>query len=290
MRISVIIPSYNRSEPLQACLSALAVEFPADAEVIVVSDGGDQAKFPDLERFNDRLNLVVIHAEHGGPAHARNVALEQARGVIVAFIDDDCLPEPGWLEFVASAVGSDPDLAVGGKTINGLPDNICAVAAQLVLDLAERDQQNRNYPAFFYPSNNLAFPSAALRSIGGFDTRFRTSEDRDLCRRWLKSGRRLEKAPAAVLYHAPDMNLAGFWRKYVTYGEGAARFHEDPGESWNLTFAYHFRIPSLLLQEFREGSYRHPFRLALMMVLWEFANLVGFIKGRFHRRNSQTVR
>lgn len=289
MRISVIIPSYNRSEPLLACLSALAVDFPADAEVIVVSDGGDRAKFPDLARFQDRLNLVVIHTENGGPAHARNVGLERVRAPLVAFLDDDCLTEPGWIESIAAAVNGAPDLAVGGKTKNGLPDNICAVAAQLVLDLAERDQRNRNYPPFFYPSNNLAFPSTALRAIGGFDTRFRTSEDRDLCRRWLKSGHRLEKAPGAVLYHAPAMSLVDFWRKYVTYGEGAARFHEDPGESWNQTFAYHFRIPGLVLQEFREGSYRHPFRLALMMVFWEFANLVGFIKGRFHQRGSGTA-
>jgi GT2 family glycosyltransferase len=259
----------------------LSEDFPPDAEVIVVSDGGDPQHFPDLGQFKDQLNLTVIHAEHGGPASARNHGLAEVKAPVVLFLDDDCLAEAGWVEAIAAAVQFEPPRAVGGKTLNGLPENPYATAAQLILDLVERDQQARDYPAFFFPSNNIAFPTQALRQLGGFDTSFRTSEDRELCRRWMQAGYELTKAPGAVLRHAPDLNFARFWSTYSSYGEGAAHFHRDSEEGWGNTIAYHFRIPSLLAAEFRENPQLDRMQITLLIVAWEFANLAGYIKGVF---------
>lgn len=250
----------------------------------MVSDGGDQKRFPDLGQFKDQLKLTVIHAEHGGPASARNHGLAVVKAPLVLFLDDDCLPEAGWVEAIAAAVQLDPPRAVGGKTLNGLPENSYATAAQLILDLVERDQQARSYPAFFFPSNNIAFPTQALRQLGGFDVNFRTSEDRELCRRWLQAGYSLIKAPEAVLKHSPDLNFARFWSTYSSYGEGAAQFHQAPEEDWGNIFAYHFRIPSLLAAEFRENPHLGRMRITLLIVAWEFANLAGYIKGIFRPR------
>jgi GT2 family glycosyltransferase len=282
MRISIVIPTLNREEPLQACLEALNVCFPADAEVIVVSDGGDPESFPDLQRFREKLNLKVIHAEHGGPASARNHGLQVVSAPVVLFLDDDCVPDPDWVETMAAAVKQDPPVAAGGKTLNGLPDNLYAVTSQLILDLAEHDRIIRNYPVFYFPSNNIAFPTLALRKLGGFDVKYRTSEDRELCRRWLQAGHQLVEVPEGVLKHAPDLNFSRFWIKYSSYGEGAALFHQDPDEDWGLTFAYHARIPALLTAEFRQSRPPRRLGICLLILAWEFANLVGYIKGRFN--------
>jgi len=283
MRISVVVPTFNRPQQLKKCLQGLNVDFPGDAEVIVVSDGGDRALFPDMSTFASQLNLKVIHADHGGPAAARNIGLAEVRAPIVLFLDDDCIPEPGWVEQMTSSVSLNPPVAAGGRTVNGIPDCVYAKTFQLILDLVERDRQNRHYPEFFFSSNNIGFPTSALRAIGGFDSSYLTSEDRELCRRWKHSGYELKTNPDAILAHAPRMDFKRFWRKYVAYGEGAARFHNDADENWNLTFAYHFRIPKLLWSEMSEKKLNKRFRICLLVLVWEVANLVGFLKGRLKR-------
>lgn len=279
LRVSIVIPTRNRPAQLKACLRALSLSFPADAEVIVVSDGGDQDLFPDLSEVRDIMNLSVLDVPHGGPAQARNRGLEVAGGEVVAFIDDDCVPEPEWLERLAAAVRLDPPVAAGGRTRNGLPSNPYAVTAQLVLDLAEKDQERRHYGPLFFPSNNLAFPTDPLRRLGGFNPEFRTAEDRELCRRWLGADYTLVRAPDAVLSHVPDLDLTRFWRKFVAYGEGAARFHREAGREWKRdTFAFHLRVPMLAARVASEQRLGRRGALAALVVLWEVANLFGFVK------------
>lgn len=279
-QISVVIPTFNRPKQLKKCLQGLSVNFPGHAEVIVVSDGGDRDLFPDLSTFASRLNLKVIHADHGGPAAARNIGLAEVQAPIVLYLDDDCIPESGWLDQLSSSVSLDPPVAAGGRTVNGIPDCVYAETFQLILDLVDRDRQTRNYPVFFLSSNNMGFPTEALRAIGGFDSNYQTSEDRELCRRWKRSGYELIINPDAILAHSPRLDLKRFWRKYVGYGEGAAKFHKDTDEDWGLTFAYHFRIPKLLWAEMSEKKLKKRFRICLLVLVWEVANLAGFLKGR----------
>src|SRR5262245_42931178 len=129
VRISVVIPTLDRPGPLTACLTALAAGFPADAETIVVSDGGRSDPGPVVAPFAESLRLRLLGIEHAGPAAARNRGLEAARGEIVAFTDDDCRPQPGWLAALAGGVTVSPPRAVGGTTYNGLPGNVYADAA-----------------------------------------------------------------------------------------------------------------------------------------------------------------
>jgi GT2 family glycosyltransferase len=285
--ISVVIPTYNRWDRLLDCLEALSVDFSAEssenflseAEVIVVSDGGDREHMPDLGRFEASLALRVIHAEHAGPGAARNQGLAAARGRLVAFTDDDCLPQPGWLRAFVDASMRHPDAGLGGRTVNGLPDNVYSEAAQMVLDLVEMDQVRRNYPAFFFASNNIAFPTGKLHALGGFDPDYRTSEDRELCRRWRRQGWELVKVEGARVAHAPMLDFRSFWAKISHYGEGAARFHKDPSEGWRKTLAWHLRMPALAWLYLRTNRPRRPLALIGLLMLWEVANLHGFVKG-----------
>lgn len=290
-KLSIVIPTFDRGGRLQSCLSALSEGFPNDAEVIVVSDGGNLAIFPDLSRFKKSLNLRVVHIPHGGPASARNHGLELASAPIIAFIDDDCLPQPGWVEHVQAKVCNNPPTAAGGKTINGLPGNICAVASQLVLDIVEQYQLQNNATAHFYPSNNLAFPTGALREIGGFNVAFRTSEDRELCRRWLQSGFLLKKSTNAVLAHAPSLNLISYFRQYVSYGQGAERFHATSENAWcrqNLMF--HIQVPALALAVMSEQKLKRRVSLCALLLVWECANLAGYLKQKYQRISLRWVK
>jgi len=290
-RISLVIPTFNRADQLVACLQSLSRDFPADGEVIIVSDGGDRDQFPELHQFQDVLNLTVMHVEHRGPSHARNQGLERVRAPIVLFLDDDCLVQPGWLERLAASVSLAPPIAAAGKTLNGLPESVCASTEQLILDISELNQHLRNEEPLYYPSNNIAFPVAQLRQLGGFDTNFRTSEDRELCRRWSRAGYRMVKATDAVIKHAPRSNLTRFWRKYVAYGEGAARFHEASPENWfRESVAYHLCIPGLAARQIKQHRLKRGTRIFALLALWEIATVVGYLRHKWARCKFRRIR
>ena len=281
VRISVVIPTLDRPGPLTACLAALEPGFPPDAETIVVADGGSHELDPVVAPFVAPLRLRLLQTANGGPAAARNRGLAVARGEIVAFTDDDCRPQPGWLAALASGVATSPPRAVGGTTHNGLPANACADAAQLVLNLLSRHDRELVRRERFLPSNNFAFPTEALRRIGGFDERFRTAEDRELCRRWAAAGYELGRVPSAVVEHDSRLNLARFAGKFFAYGRGAARFHGSGGNAGLIQSAgFHLRLPALLMPELRRRGPVRGAAVVALLVLWEAANLVGYAAER----------
>jgi GT2 family glycosyltransferase len=225
---SVVVPTYRRPEPLAACLRSLAaLDYPRDHfEVIVVDDGGGAPPTSGSEAVPAALDVRVIAQPHAGPATARNTGAARARGDYLAFTDDDCMPEAGWLRALAARVVAGADQAIGGRTVNALADNSYASATQLLLDYLYEWQAEHGGAAFF-ASNNLAVPAALFRTRGGFDTGFplAAGEDREFCHRWARSGGRLVYAPDAVVRHRHHLTLAGFWRQHVNYGRGALRFH-----------------------------------------------------------------
>lgn len=284
IRVSVIIPTLDRPGPLAACLAAIAVSFPADAETIVVSDGGVIDLNPIVQPYRESLRLRLISVPNGGPAAARNHGLAAARGAIVAFTDDDCRPRAGWLASLADGVSIDPPRAVGGSTFNGLLDNIYAVTAQLVLLLLSRYDRARTGAELLLPSNNFAFPTGPLRHLGGFDARFRTAEDRELCRRWSQAGFALTRVPEAIVDHHEQMGLLSFLSKFSNYGRGAARFHSTATKpSIRQSLGFHLHLPALVLPELRRAGLPRGAAIGALLCLWELANLVGYLRQRLQR-------
>src|SRR5690349_1600870 len=135
MRFSIIIPTYNRPQPLRHCLIALArLDYPrGQFEVIVVDDGSHESLAALVTDFDDCLDVRLLREEHAGPGIARNAGAAQARGEFLVFTDDDCAPFPDWLKALENRVAREPDCLVGGATVNGYPNNIYATASQLLI-------------------------------------------------------------------------------------------------------------------------------------------------------------
>ena len=130
--VTVVIPTYGRPRQLKACLAALAEQTLAEPwEVVVVDDGSPQTLDSVGPAWSGRLDLRVIRQDNAGPAAARNRGVQEARGTFIAFTDDDCLPEPQWLDTLVRAARERPGALVGGTTLNGLGSELLASRAAI---------------------------------------------------------------------------------------------------------------------------------------------------------------
>jgi predicted AlkP superfamily phosphohydrolase/phosphomutase len=104
--VSVITPTYQRPAALAEAIQSVLAQRHQRWEMLIVDDGSDTAR-KVVESFDDK-RLRVFDAEHGGACAARNVALDEVRGELVTYLDDDNLLDPGWLHAVVWAFREHP--------------------------------------------------------------------------------------------------------------------------------------------------------------------------------------
>jgi GT2 family glycosyltransferase len=111
-RFTIVIPTFNRPRQLHECLEAVCelAAPPGGIEVIVVNDGGESV---DVGQFRTRIPLRLVEQANAGPATARNRGSRLAQGEYLAFTDDDCRPEKGWLQAFGEALKRNP--TTGGR-------------------------------------------------------------------------------------------------------------------------------------------------------------------------------
>lgn len=112
MDVSVIVPTYQPQDYLWDCLDSLYRQTLSKAafEVIVVLNGTIAPYDEWIERYishHPDLNVVFLKTEVGGVSHARNLALERAKGAYIAFVDDDDYVSETYLEEMLSVAGPD---------------------------------------------------------------------------------------------------------------------------------------------------------------------------------------
>ncbi len=281
---SIIVPTYDRPRQLADCLEALAhLAYPrAGFEVLVVDDGSPRSPAEIVAGFAGRLPVTLLGQDNAGPAAARNLGAERARGRFLAFTDDDCTVAGDWLERLAARLTGDGAQAVGGHTVNALEDNPYAAASQLIVDyLYQVDGENGGGRTFF-TSNNLALPAAGFRALGGFDpSRFARAagEDREFCDRWRARGGGLTYAPEAVVYHRHHLGPWSFWRQHYHYGRAARRLHRHrrgAGRSGGGFYSLRFYLG--LLRYPRAVEERRGARLSSLVLLSQLAQAAGYLR------------
>ena len=160
-----------------------------------------------------------------------------------------------------------------------LSENPYAATSQLVITVGYAQNNHQPDDARFFASNNLAFPRDDFLALGGFDPTYRTSEDRDLCARWVLSGRQLVYVPEAVVGHANPLNFSGFWHQNFTYGQGAFRFHRDQarrvGRRVAIEPSFYWSLARSACRE--SDSLRGSLVALWLLCVWHVANTVGFL-------------
>lgn len=204
LRLSVVIPTYNRRELLAKTLDSLARVrvAPGEMEVIVVDDGSQDGTAEALARRKDPFPLRVLrHESSQGPAAARNRGAAAARGEILGFLDSDVTVDPGWWQ-AAKPHFTDPGVgALEGATL--LPPG---AGRPTPFSHFVHNQRGRSFQTC-----NFFFRRAVFLAAGGFDERFcwqdrrgrlwHVREDTDLAFTLLDQGQRIEFEPAAQAFH-----------------------------------------------------------------------------------------
>lgn len=282
---SVVVPTYERPAQLASCLRALArLDYPRERfEVIIIDDASRARPLELFEQFRGALDLKLLEqTKNRGPAAARNLGARRARGEFLAFTDDDCEPERGWLRAFAARFAEGPARIVGGRTVNALAENPYAETSQLIIEVVYEHFNRDARDARFFASNNFAIQAAGFRDAGGFDETFRTSEDRELCARWRSLGFGMTYEPRAVVLHSHRLTPASLWRQHFGYGRGALRFHSAREAEGDAPFRPDADFYAKLL---RAALSRAPKMRAAQMaalLLWsQAANAAGFFYEKF---------
>jgi GT2 family glycosyltransferase len=294
--ISIIVPTYARPERLSACLQALAcLEYPGDRyEVIVVDDGSDNPQESVVSTFRDRLDIRLLRQPHAGPAAARNRGSSLARGVFLAFTDDDCMPVSSWLKTLATRLIEMPDCMVGGLTLNALTENSYSTASQLLVDYLYSYYNEDTNQGRFFTSNNFALSADSFLKVGGFDISFpgAAGEDREFCDRWLEKGYRMIHAPEALVYHAHTLTLPTFWQQHFNYGRGAFRFHQARlnkrgGRIKVEPLSFYL---NLLRYPFSREQGTNALLLAILLLVSQLANVAGFFREFLNHKDTKDIK
>ena len=183
--VSVVIAARARPRPLAACLRAVRAQSRPPLRVAVVESG---APDPAIAAVAAEAGAAYLHEPEGGESRARNLGARSVPGEVVAFTDDDALPEPGWLAALAAEFRRPEVAAAAGRVVpppGPLDEEARRIAGWLGLASSGGERPLRigaGDPHWFEIANfggigigpNMAFRRSVFDEWGGFDTRLGT--------------------------------------------------------------------------------------------------------------------
>ncbi|WP_435230537.1 glycosyltransferase family 2 protein [Pseudopelagicola sp. nBUS_20] len=215
--VSVVVVSRGRRTALKRCLTGISQLANTLFEVIVVSDAEGLDAVAELAFSND---VKCVHCKVSNISVARNIGISHAMGDIVAFIDDDSVPETGWLYHLTSPFQSSDVVAAGGfvRGRNGISMQWTAQTVSRTGETSPFQLETQN-PVELHPvdgrsikteGTNMAFRREKLAELGGFDPSFKYFLDEtDLNLRLTQAGLTTAIVPLAEVHHG---YLANFQR------------------------------------------------------------------------------
>ena len=257
--VSVVIACPNDSRMLRQCLDALEKQTYRNFEVIVLPDELPEQSLDTKtvepgssqpSAFSFRLSTIPTGKVR--PAEKRNKGIAEAKGEVVAFIDDDAYPDSHWIEFAIKYFAIDDVGAVGGPGVTPPDDGFMARMGGRVY---ANPLVSGNYRYRYvggrtlrqiddYPSCNLFVRTSLLRSFNGYRTDFWPGEDTLLCRDILAAGKRIVYDPWTTVFHHRRALFGAHLRQLGRYafhrGYFCKRFPEN-----SLHFSYF--VPTLFV-------------------------------------------
>ncbi len=263
--VSVIVPVFDDAVALENCLAALARQDHAGpVEIIVV----DNAPRFSLARLAERHpEATFLWEPRPGSYRARNRALGEAQGEIIAFTDSDCRPHPGWLSAAVAALAARPELGfIGGRVrvVPAVPGN--PATAELFDQILAFPQRRYVETGGYAVTANMVARRSVIDQVGGFDAGLKSGGDAEWGQRAVAAGYARAYVEAAVVDHPARRSWAEIAGKLRRTAGGA----RDRSPEWRdcLAFVARHAVPPrrhvLTLLEAREPEIGWPKRAQLI--------------------------
>lgn len=229
--ITVAIPTLDRPESLARCLDALFQGSVLPAEIMVIDQGDYDAVRAVIKRFQSEDTSVIRCLQpRKGLSAARNLANAKASFPVIAFTDDDCVPDADWLARIEQTIKTFP--ATDGVTGRILPLG-SETPDQFEISVRTHNQRaqfhGRSLPWHVGSGGNFAVKREWLFRIGGYDERLgagtpgKAAEDTDLFYHLLKAGAVIRYEPEVVIYHERQ-DKERLLRSFSNYSYGIGAF------------------------------------------------------------------
>ena len=280
LTFSVVICTRDRAKELECCLDAVSRQRYPYFDVLVVDDAPHDAAAFEIAR---RWGVLYVMEPQPGLSRARNLGLRASSGEIIAFLDDDAVPDPNWLQNLAVEFKDPQVAAVAGRIqeLRAPGEPLSEVGEFYSLDCLgdQRRSVDRENPQWFEIANfggigqgsNMAFRRSALHSWAGFDhrlgrgSRISGGEEHYAFFSLIERGYRAVYAPDAQVYHPYPADLQIFRRHYLRHlaastGYLTLLFVEEPNHRRRL-MRYVFEALRGVRRTWRTPSPRCPARL-----------------------------
>ena len=227
--MAVVVATRDRPELLAGLLDVLPAALDDRCEVVVVDSA---SRTPATAAVCARLGVRALRLEKPGTSRARNAGIAGTTADLVAFTDDDCLPQPGWAGALRAAFADPAVGLVTGRVLTDVP-----TSAPLSVT-TERQSRALSVDDVVGHGANAAVRRRALEQVGGFDeslgpgTPLRAAEDQDLFRRVLAAGWSGRFTADAVVLHRQWRSRRAALATSWAYGVGAGAAARRAGSAW----------------------------------------------------------
>jgi GT2 family glycosyltransferase len=208
---SIVIPAFNGAARLANCLNALVKQTAGrNVEILVVNDGSTDNTGEVVRRYAE---VGLITQANAGPAAARNRGARESQGAVILFTDDDCVPEPDWLDAMLAPF-HDPEIVAAKGVYLSRQTGLAARFVQI--EYEDRYRMMANLDSIdFIDTYSAAFRRGRFLEMGGYDTSFPVAcaEDVELSYRMSARGWKMKFVPAAKVHHTHPETLSRYLRK-----------------------------------------------------------------------------
>lgn len=199
MKVSCVIPTHKREVLLEEALESVLAQTLTAAEIIVVDDADDPetAQVVNRRRGNG-VEIVLVQNSDRGASSSRNLGARHATGDLIAFLDDDDLWDPTYLEKVVPSLSAERAvMGVAWLDVLGV-DGVRRPLLQMPDSVSPATAAGWNQG---FTGSNFIVTKDAFDSLGGFDADLPVSNDKDFLVRFLLAGHRYIVVPAGLVVH-----------------------------------------------------------------------------------------
>jgi GT2 family glycosyltransferase len=233
VKVSVLVATCNRAQSLRQLVDSFEAMAPSTKtpwELIVIDNNSTDATRAVAEEAKQRgiVPLTYVFEARRGKGIALNEGLARSSGDLVAFTDDDCVVDPGWIDAIAKEFTDNPTLGgLGGRVVLHDPRD-APIATRTSRDRRKVGLMGQNYCPII--GCNMALRRSVLEEIGGFDplvgpgSPIPSGQDTDIVYRAFRAGFPLEYTPDVLVRHDHGRrtreDVEEVTRRYLT-GRGA---------------------------------------------------------------------